>query len=168
MAVTKRMRFEVFKRDGFTCQYCGRKPPQVTLEPDHVLAVSDGGPDVMENLVTACFDCNRGKSNVPLTSIPRPLVEIAEEAAEKREQLEAYNRFLLDQRAAEDARVDEIGRYWHNKLVKPRQRDKYVFADERARSIRTFVRRLPVAEILEAIDIAHGRKPAALRDDELC
>jgi 5-methylcytosine-specific restriction endonuclease McrA len=31
MAITKKLRFEVFKRDNFTCRYCGRKTPEVIL-----------------------------------------------------------------------------------------------------------------------------------------
>ena len=34
--IGKKMRFEVFKRDKFTCQYCGRKAPDVILEVDHI------------------------------------------------------------------------------------------------------------------------------------
>lgn len=168
MAVGKRLRFEVFKRDGFQCQYCGRTPPQVVLEPDHVVPVSDGGPDAMENLVAACFDCNRGKSNIPLTSVPRPLAEVMEEAAERREQLEAYNQMLLDQRAAEEERIAELGRHWFNRLVRPKDYGKWVFGHDRAQSIRTFLRKLPAAVILEAMDAAHARKNATLEYDEPC
>jgi HNH endonuclease len=56
-------RFEIFHRDNFTCFYCGRKPPEVALEVDHRIPKSAGGEDVDENLVTACRDCNIGKSD---------------------------------------------------------------------------------------------------------
>lgn len=63
------LRFDVFNRDGFRCRYCGRGPEQgVFLEVDHVVPRSAGGPDTMANLVTACWDCNRGKSAKPLTA----------------------------------------------------------------------------------------------------
>jgi 5-methylcytosine-specific restriction endonuclease McrA len=55
------MRFEVFKRDHFTCQYCGAKAPDVALECDHVRPVFHDGQNAMENLTTACRDCNAGK-----------------------------------------------------------------------------------------------------------
>jgi hypothetical protein len=57
------IRFDVFQRDGFRCRYCGRSPKEgVFLEADHVIPRSAGGSDDMSNLVTACWDCNRGKS----------------------------------------------------------------------------------------------------------
>lgn len=66
-AVPNRLRFQVLKRDGFTCQYCGKQPRNgAILEVDHVLPVSRGGQTVMANLRTACKHCNSGKSNIPL------------------------------------------------------------------------------------------------------
>jgi hypothetical protein len=64
--LSKRVRFEVFKRDGFTCRYCGRQPPDVVLHCDHITAVANGGSDDTENLVTSCADCNLGKGAIPL------------------------------------------------------------------------------------------------------
>jgi phage terminase Nu1 subunit (DNA packaging protein) len=60
-AIPKKLRFEVFKRDRFTCTYCGKRPPKVELELDHVVAVSQGGEDTVANLTTSCVECNRGK-----------------------------------------------------------------------------------------------------------
>lgn len=65
-ALSKKTRFNVFKRDLFTCQYCGKKSPDVILEVDHIKPICDGGDDNMINLITSCFDCNRGKSGEPL------------------------------------------------------------------------------------------------------
>jgi 5-methylcytosine-specific restriction endonuclease McrA len=55
-------RFEIFRRDNFTCKYCGRKAPEVKLEVDHAISWKEGGSSNPANLVTACMDCNRGKS----------------------------------------------------------------------------------------------------------
>lgn len=63
MAVSKRLRFEVFKRDNNTCQYCGRSAPEVVLQIDHIHPTSLGGDDSPRNLLTACRDCNAGKSS---------------------------------------------------------------------------------------------------------
>ena len=65
--IGKKTRFEVFKRDKFTCQYCGKSAPEVVLEIDHIQPVSKGGANGIMNLVTSCRDCNRGKSNRELS-----------------------------------------------------------------------------------------------------
>lgn len=63
-------RFEVFKRDRFTCQYCGKKGGE--LEVDHVKPLCQGGTDELSNLKTACFECNRGKSGAKLGQLTEP------------------------------------------------------------------------------------------------
>ena len=55
------LRFQVLRRDGFTCHYCGRKPPEVKLHIDHLQPWSSGGLNVPENLRTSCEACNLGK-----------------------------------------------------------------------------------------------------------
>jgi hypothetical protein len=67
--LSKKIRFEVFKRDKFQCQYCGRKAPEVLLRCDHIKPVSLGGESDILNLITACFDCNAGKSNRELSDV---------------------------------------------------------------------------------------------------
>ena len=62
-SLPQKLRFEVFKRDKHTCQYCGRSPPAVILEVDHIIPISSGGTDELSNLITSCFDCNRGKGD---------------------------------------------------------------------------------------------------------
>ena len=52
-------RQEVFRRDGYTCQYCGRRTKSLTL--DHVIPRRKGGTHSWDNLVTACRACNRRK-----------------------------------------------------------------------------------------------------------
>lgn len=63
MAVSKRLRFETFRRDIFTCHYCGASAPDVVLTIDHILPKTLGGTDAPDNLVTACADCNSGKTS---------------------------------------------------------------------------------------------------------
>lgn len=89
-AIPKSLRFEVFKRDSFTCQYCGRSAPDVLLEVDHIIPVSKGGTDDLLNLVTSCRDCNRGKSAKLLSdssAIKKQKAQL-DELNEKREQME--------------------------------------------------------------------------------
>ncbi len=94
MSITKKMRFEVFKRDGFKCAYCGRTPPAVTLEVDHIQPKSKGGKNDINNYITACFDCNRGKRDIPLDKIPAQLRQNIEALKEKEEQLKEYRKFI--------------------------------------------------------------------------
>jgi hypothetical protein len=59
--IRQSLRFSVYERDKYTCQYCGRKPPEAVLQIDHVYPVALGGGDRIDNLLTACRDCNIGK-----------------------------------------------------------------------------------------------------------
>lgn len=62
-------RFDVLTRDAYRCQYCGAPAPEVRLHVDHIIPVIDGGSDDMDNLVTACQDCNLGKGRRPATPV---------------------------------------------------------------------------------------------------
>ncbi|MFG1302696.1 HNH endonuclease [Xanthobacter autotrophicus] len=53
------IRSRIFQRDNFTCAYCGERGGK--LECDHVVPVARGGEHTDDNLVTACFSCNRTK-----------------------------------------------------------------------------------------------------------
>lgn len=63
MAVSKRLRFEILRRDNHACRYCGATAPDVKLTVDHVIPVALGGTDNPANLVTACASCNGGKTS---------------------------------------------------------------------------------------------------------
>lgn len=63
--VSKRLRFEILRRDNHTCRYCGGTAPDVKLTVDHVVPTALGGSNDPSNLVTACADCNSGKSATP-------------------------------------------------------------------------------------------------------
>jgi hypothetical protein len=54
-------RTNVMTRDGFTCQYCGERPPRSHLNLDHVVPRAAGGRSTWENVVASCVDCNRRK-----------------------------------------------------------------------------------------------------------
>lgn len=64
-----RTRFKILHRDDHTCQYCGAKAPDVELQIDHIIPISLGGRGTVDNGVTACADCNQGKSNLDLLSL---------------------------------------------------------------------------------------------------
>jgi hypothetical protein len=68
MAVSKRLRYEILRRDQHTCRYCGAGAPDVPLRVDHVTPVALGGTDTPDNLVTSCEPCNSGKSSATVDS----------------------------------------------------------------------------------------------------
>lgn len=105
-SVSKRTRFEVFKRDDFTCRYCGRKSPDVVLQIDHIVPCSDGGTDDELNLATSCWECNSGKSDVPLRRmiVPEDPSDKAIQLLETERSLKEYNAVLkrqLEQRLSD-------------------------------------------------------------------
>jgi len=65
--MTDKLRFDILKRDGFSCKICGKKASDgVSLEVDHIIPVSKGGRTENSNLQTLCIRCNRGKGVVLL------------------------------------------------------------------------------------------------------
>lgn len=58
---TRMSRREVFLRDHYTCQYCGKQTRELTL--DHVVPRHRGGRHDWENVVSACIPCNHRKAN---------------------------------------------------------------------------------------------------------
>ena len=68
------VRWKVLERDKHTCQYCGKPSPLVRLEVDHIVAVVNGGTSAESNLITACWECNAGKSSLNMKPLPQPLL----------------------------------------------------------------------------------------------
>ncbi|NQT11974.1 MAG: HNH endonuclease, partial [Planctomycetes bacterium] len=56
-------RRNIFKRDRFTCQYCGAQPGSEELTLDHVVPRSQGGESRWDNCVLACLACNKRKAD---------------------------------------------------------------------------------------------------------
>jgi hypothetical protein len=149
--ISTRTRFEVFKRDGFKCQYCGAHPPAVILHCDHVVAIAKGGGDEMDNLVSACDRCNLGKAAVPLTAVPQSLKDKAAEVAEREAQIRGYHQVL---QARKDRLEDEAWAIAAELERKPKI-DSY---DRRQlQSIRMFLERLPFTEVMAAAEIANAK-----------
>lgn len=111
--LSKKTRFEVFKRDRFTCQYCGRMSPDVILEVDHIKPVSEGGTNKMINLITSCRDCNRGKGkrklsdDAELKKQQKELVDLAD----KREQAEMMIKWRDEMLDLTEKQAFSIDRY---------------------------------------------------------
>ena len=106
MGLSKSTRFEVFARDAFTCQYCGRRPPEVVLECDHIHPQSKGGKDDLLNLITSCADCNRGKSAKVVSEVaPRPDADLA--YLKTQQEIVEVQRFL-DAKMKQDELTDNL------------------------------------------------------------
>ena len=120
--IGKGLRFDVFKRDGFTCQYCGRQPPEVVLQVDHIVPVADGGGNDEMNLLTSCRACNLGKGKKRLENPQRPDADLAwlemqQETAELRDYQRAKQErdVLMAEIIATLQRtwIDYSGLNWH-------------------------------------------------------
>lgn len=96
--ISKKLRFEIFKRDEFVCQYCGSHPPAVILHVDHIVPVKDGGDNDMDNLITSCSSCNLGKSANSLTNIPISLKEKSELVKESEAQIKEYAKVMQNKK----------------------------------------------------------------------
>lgn len=71
-------RHNIYARDNFACQYCGKRFPTDALTFDHVIPRVRGGKTSWDNIVTACIECNREKggrtpreASMPLRKPPR-------------------------------------------------------------------------------------------------
>lgn len=120
-SLSKKIRFEVFKRDHFTCQYCGRMAPDVILEVDHLHPVAEGGDDDILNLITSCRDCNRGKGktllsqNDSLKKSQQQLLDMAEKT-EQAQMMVEWKKEMLAVREQEAHCISDLmesisGRY---------------------------------------------------------
>jgi hypothetical protein len=146
--IPDRIRFEAFKRDRFTCQYCGMKAPDVVLNVDHIHPVSDGGTNDLLNLVTSCRDCNSGKSDHKLSD--QSAVEKSRNQAE-----------LIDQRRQQVKMMAE----WQIELARMSPEMEALnlalgtianrkFNESGERSMRKLLRQFSVQELIEAMAIA--------------
>jgi 5-methylcytosine-specific restriction endonuclease McrA len=73
----KLTRREIFRRDNYTCQYCGRR--DVALTVDHVIPRHLGGPHMWTNLVAACSACNHRKGGRKVEEVHMRLAHLPKE-----------------------------------------------------------------------------------------
>lgn len=112
--ISKKLRFEVFKRDSFKCQYCGQEAPKVVLNCDHIHPVAEGGDNHITNLITSCFDCNSGKGARTLAddSVVNLQKAQLDELNERRVQIEMisdWRKSILDM---DLKTVEALNDYW--------------------------------------------------------
>lgn len=110
MGVSKRTRFEVLRRDNHTCRYCRATDQPLTI--DHVTPVSLGGTDDPSNLVTACRDCNAGKSS---SSPDAPLVaDVGADAVRWANARREASSSFDQERKERSERVSSLLEVWSN------------------------------------------------------
>lgn len=151
-AISKSIRFEVFKRDKFTCQYCGRSAPDVILQIDHIQPVADDGDNDILNLVTSCFDCNSGKSSRPLSddAVIRQRKAQLDDLQDRREQLEMlieWQRSLTD---LQGCAAEGLAELWHSLTV------TQSLTDHGMQTVRRWLVKFGYAEIAEAMRVSVG------------
>lgn len=150
--ISTRARFEIFKRDGFTCQYCGSTPPKAILHVDHIHPVKLGGNNDPDNLITSCDLCNMGKSAIPLTSVPKSLKDKSAEIAEREAQILGYTQ-IMD--AAKERLENDTWRVVE--ILDPGAPDRG-YPRARFASVKNFVSMLGVHEVEDAAEIASDRR----------
>lgn len=148
--ISKKTRFEVFKRDSFTCQYCGRKAPDVLLVIDHIEPVSKGGTNDILNLITSCQDCNAGKSDRRLsdnTVLDKQRHQL-EQLQERKEQIEMMFQWQKGLLELDDQIVIQLSSYWSE--VVP----GYTLGAGGIKTLKQLRNRFELGEIMAAMKIA--------------
>lgn len=148
-AITKKVRFEVFKRDKFTCQYCGKKAPDVVLHVDHIHPVAEGGDNDIANLITACLDCNLGKGARELTDdeVMAKKRRQLEELAARREQLEMMYEWQVGLLDLDNEQVAKLRDFW--KTLAP----GWVVNEHGAANLKSWLQKYGFAELMEVMRI---------------
>ncbi len=161
--IPKKKRFEIFKRDSFTCQYCGAKAPEVILELDHVDPVANGGSDDMLNLITACFDCNRGKSDRKLddNSVILKQRDSLELLNEKRTQITMLMEWKTELLLMDDEQIEAVNEYFL-KLT-----GYSMSASFKKLKLRPFLKKYGLSDLLEAIEVSCNTYYKAGTADEI-
>lgn len=147
--ISKRLRYEVMRRDNFACRYCGAKAPDADLTIDHVQPVALGGSDEPENLVTACTACNAGKSS---SAPDAPIVAgVSDDALRWAEAMKEAAKTQSASRKRLDRQVKKFDKKWCE-FVNPYDEPIKRQGDWRA-SIRNFLAAgLTVDDLCELVD----------------
>ena len=148
--VTKKFRFEIFKRDSFTCQYCGEAAPNVVLHADHIKPVSKGGKTTIINMVTSCAGCNGGKGARELSDDSAVSMQQSQlaELQEKRVQLD----MMLEWRGAmQGIEADSLNAIVSamNERIEPRS-----LTENGKAKVKKWIRKYSMPDLFKAIDIS--------------
>lgn len=147
--LSPKVRFEIFKRDSFTCQYCGRSAPEVILRCDHIHPVAKDGDNDLTNLITACFDCNAGKGDRLLddaSEIEKQQKQLAQ-LQERRNQIQMMKKWRDECLAIDSEMVDTIEQDFRRTFDKS-------FTDVGRKDMTKLIKRYGFGEIMECVAIA--------------
>lgn len=148
-SIKKSIKFEVLKRDSFTCQYCGKSAPNVVLEIDHILPVSKGGTNAILNLVTSCYDCNRGKAGKLLTdnsAINAQKLQL-KLLNEKKSQFEMIKKWREEIYDLDNEQFRYIREIWYDKTG-------YDFNNNGKKIILGFIKKYGLNEVITSVEIS--------------
>ena len=148
-AINKKLRFEVLKRDKFTCQYCGKSAPDVVLEIDHIKPVSKGGANEIMNLITSCKDCNRGKSNIELSddSVVKKQQAQLQEIADRKEQLEMMLEWRESLNNLDENCVDAVANIFNDFT-------NWSVSEQGRKKIKKWIKDFSLIEVMDATETA--------------
>jgi hypothetical protein len=149
--LSKKTRFEVFKRDQFKCQYCGATAPEVVLVVDHIDPISKGGADEIINFITACEACNAGKSDRKLSdqsAVQKQRAQL-EELAERREQLEMMLEWRNGLATLDEDAIRAICDQW-----KTLTKGQFFLNESGQQNARKLLAKYSLGEILDAMKVA--------------
>lgn len=153
MAVSKRTRFEVLRRDNYVCRYCRSTDNPLTV--DHVTPVALGGTDDPSNLVAACRDCNAGKASSSPDAAT--VADVAQDAVRWANAMKAAARKRARARKAAESYVEKFLAGWEPVL-------KIAPVDWRE-SVQAFYEAgLPVDDLIYALHKSVGNVNVADRD----
>lgn len=153
-AISKKKRFEVFKRDGFKCQYCGAEAPKVVLHVDHISPVSKGGGNDLLNLVTSCVDCNSGKSDRKLSddsAVSKQRAQLAYLHA-RREQMEMMLLWRDAIKNIDDDAISVVQKHFTASIP-----GWHIKSDSAVKTARKYLKKYGLEKVLDAIDVAVDR-----------
>lgn len=150
----KSLRYEILKRDSFTCQYCGRMAPDVILEVDHIIPVAEGGENEIFNLITSCRDCNRGKGATRLDdqTMINKQKQALKDQNEMREQIEMMIKWKEELREMTEWQVKALSEHWSYLTD-----DEYYLKEGGIRTLKDHLKRFGFQEVYEAMEIAIDR-----------
>ena len=147
-AISQKLRFEIFKRDSFKCQYCGASAPEVILHVDHMKPVVKNGTNDMTNLITSCEGCNFGKGKRTLndtTAIEKQKAQL-DELNERRSQLEMMMKWREGLSSIEETKFKYALEKW-SYLAHP-----FSPTESGEKILKIIIKKYPLETVLDAIE----------------